>query len=279
MLYVGIVVLMIAILFVIDFIRIRHLSHEINPITYTYNIPNIIFRTTNNFTVSKYMFDSCHKKWLELNPYYTMVWYTNKNCDEFMNKYYQGSVYDTYKILKPGAYKADLWRLCILYKFGGIYIDAYTEPFVSIQEMLRGCYNKYGKQFISVLDSKQSGGGIHNGFIVSERKHPFLKQAIDDIIQNVKNRYYGNSSLSITGPIALSKSIYTLAKKHHKIGWNHCGELSYYLYEFEWGPYQNIYKNGLKIFCKYFSFLFFLYHKNYSKGGYADMWKNHDIYN
>ena len=25
--------------------------------------------------------------------------------------------------LKPGAYKADLWRLCVLYKEGGIYLD------------------------------------------------------------------------------------------------------------------------------------------------------------
>jgi mannosyltransferase OCH1-like enzyme len=25
--------------------------------------------------------------------------------------------------LKPGAYKADLWRYCILYKKGGIYLD------------------------------------------------------------------------------------------------------------------------------------------------------------
>ena len=28
----------------------------------------------------------------------------------------------------PGAYKADLWRYCILYIYGGIYIDIKLEP-------------------------------------------------------------------------------------------------------------------------------------------------------
>ena len=32
-------------------------------------------------------------------------------------------VYDAYTRIKPGAFKSDLWRYCVLYVYGGFYID------------------------------------------------------------------------------------------------------------------------------------------------------------
>ena len=42
-------------------------------------------------------------------------------------------------------------------------------------------------------------GGIKN--------HPVLNDSINNIIKNVKNKSYGNSSLDITGPCLLGKSV------------------------------------------------------------------------
>ena len=42
---------------------------------------------------------------------------------EFISKYFNKDVLEAYDTLLPGAYKADLWRYCILYKMGGIYMD------------------------------------------------------------------------------------------------------------------------------------------------------------
>jgi mannosyltransferase OCH1-like enzyme len=217
----------------------------------------------------------CNKKWIELNPTFNMLWYSNKNCDYFMLKNYSGPINDAYKILKPGAYKADLWRLCILYKYGGIYIDAYATPFVSLKKMLP----KYS--FVSILDASIYGKGIHNGFIMAKRHHPFLKQCIEDIVENVNNKFYGKSSLDITGPIALSKAINKVLKKpynKHVKGINNHGKLSYYLYDFHWGIYQNIYDKDTKIFKKYYSFLYYLYRKNIKNDGYHIMWKQKKVY-
>lgn len=249
------------------------------PLKYTHWVPNIIFRTTESRMVNSHMFRHCHEKWLELNPGYTMVWYSSKDCDRFMKKYFIGKVYNAYYKLKPGAYKADLWRLCILYKYGGIYIDSYAVPYVSIDTMLRGCWNKdSSNQFISVLDEKISRSGIHNGFIVATRKHPFLKQGIEDIVYNVENKVYGNSSLDVTGPICLLKAINKVLGKPLSTRYKQGRNPGFYLFELYYGPYQNVYKKDLKILSKKYSFLSYIYAKVLCKTDYARMWQNKDIY-
>lgn len=258
------------------FIQKRTLRNRLMPLTYINNFPKIIFRTYNDKEVCLSMFENCHEKWLEMNPNFSMIWFSNDDCDRFMKKYFKGVICDCYNLLNPGAYKADLWRLCILYKFGGIYVDAFCRPFMSIEKMIQGC----NCDFISVLDSSFSKSGIHNGFIVSIKKHPFLKQGIKDIVHNVKKRYYGSCPLSITGPVCLLKSIKKVLKseKEPKIGLNK-NIFSFYLYQHVYGPYQNVYKNDKKVFCKYFSFLYYLYRKIFFSTTYTKLWKARKVYN
>ena len=256
------------------------IENKINPIKKIYGsggIPKIIFRTHDPLYVSLEMYKKCYKKWILYNPDFTHVCYTNRDMDKFIGKYYSGPVNDAYKKVRPGAYKADLWRLCILNKFGGIYIDAFATPYKSIISMLDKCMS--GKTFISVLDCNDAGGGIHNGVIISVPNHPFLIQAINDIVYNIENNYYGESSLAVTGPLALSKSIKKVSNiTKHTYGWNNKnGNYPYYLYKLFWGPYQNVYKGGIKILSKYFSFLVYLYRKM-NKKSYTYMWENRKIY-
>ena len=44
-------------------------------------------------------------------------------CREFIKNNFDLDILNAYDILKPGAFKADLWRCCILYIYGGIYLD------------------------------------------------------------------------------------------------------------------------------------------------------------
>ena len=143
--------------------------------------------------------------------------------------------------------------------------------------LLKNCC-KLDNIFISVLDAKYSGSGIHNGFIVSEKKHPFLKEAIKQIVINVDHKYYGNSALDVTGPNLLSKVILKCTNKsQHNIGYNRNKYLSYYLYQFEYGIYQNIYKGDIKILSKNHSLFLYLYRKLSSKN-YNKMWQSKNIY-
>lgn len=258
------------------YVRTKKITNRIVPLTFEGKFPRVIYRTYNFKEVCIEMFKNCHQKWVDLNPEYSIIWFSNQECDEFMKKYFKGVINDAYLRLKPGAYKADLWRLCILYKFGGFYIDAFVKPYMSLKEMVRNC----NTNFISVLDSKLSGSGIHNGFIASVKKHVFLKQGIKDIVNHVKHNYYGSCPLSVTGPIALSKSIKTVLKNknEHIIGLNKYGSLSYYLFSLSYGL-QNVYKNETKVMTKYFSFIYYLYRKWWLTSGYTKMWKRKMIYN
>ena len=58
-----------------------------------------------------------------MNPEFNHYLYDDKMCREFIKQNFSDDVLYVFDKLKPGAYKADLWRYCILYINGGIYID------------------------------------------------------------------------------------------------------------------------------------------------------------
>jgi hypothetical protein len=244
-------------------------------------VPRVIFRTYGNLTVSKPMYNYCHYEWKRLNPEYIIVWFSNKQCDRFMEKVFP-HLFDTYQMLKPGAYKADLWRLCVLYHFGGIYVDAFATPHQPLDKMLQNCWSISGRdQFIAPLDPPFSGSGVHNGFMVASKHHPFLKQCIDDIVLNVKNKYYGESSLAITGPICLRKSINKVLnhKCKFRLGKNIHGPLTFYLLMFQWGPRQYVFRGDTILLSKKYSFLSWLYEKIVKRGkGHNYLWVTRDAF-
>ena len=99
------------------------------------NIPKVIY-LTHKTTVPDYVI----KNWKKLNPYYEIKYYNDTDIRNFLVKYYPKSYLDYFNKLDShigsGPIKADFWRVCILYKFGGVYVDADIEPLVPIKEFL-----------------------------------------------------------------------------------------------------------------------------------------------
>lgn len=267
------------IFYLYPFTVIERLPSDKKTLTYHMGIPLIIHRAHNNRYTHQKMFKACHQKWIELNPKYQIIWYTYTQRDLFI-KDFNKRVYNAYKLIKPGAFKADIWRLCVLYKYGGIYVDAYTTP---VKDM--GYIMKYllpqEHNFISVLDCKEAGGGVHNGFIISSPRHPFLKQCIDDIVNTIEQRSYTDHVLAVTGPLCLERSIRKVLgnKGSFKQGYNYNGQLTFYLLEFEWGISQWIYDKGIRIMSKKYNTLQYFYDKIIQmKKGYGYMWRNKMLY-
>jgi hypothetical protein len=126
--------------------------------------------------------------------------------------------------------------------------------------------------------------GVHNGFIVATKRHPFLKQCIDDIVTNVETNFYGEHFLDVTGPFCLSRAINKV--NHRDIDYkSHVGhnkaEIPYYLFHFILRhPKQCVRKNNVTIMYKKYSLLSLFYEKILRKSKvYSVMWKNKDIYN
>ena len=127
--------------------------------------------------------------------------FDNDQCYNFIKKYFKTEVLDAYNNLIPGAYKADLWRCCVLYKYGGIYQDIKLQPINGFKysEILVNDKEYY------VKDIDGSGGGVYNAVLICKPNNKVLLKTINNIIENVKNKYYGETTLHPTGPLLMKK--------------------------------------------------------------------------
>jgi hypothetical protein len=138
-----------------------------------------------------------------INNGYEIRYYSDYEAIKFIEENFPEYL-DDFNTLVPGAYKADLLRLLLLYKYGGIYNDignVYLEPiskFISSDDTLVVCKD----QGIPNLPPFY----LYNAFIASIHEHPMIKKAIDVVIENVRNRFYGNTPLEPTGPGAFGKA-------------------------------------------------------------------------
>jgi len=143
------------------------------------------------------------------NPEFNYYFFDDNDCEAFIEKYFPPDVLQSFRSLIPGAYKADLWRYCILYKLGGIYMDIKyhsLRPFRLLQ---------LTKQEHWVLDADNHG--VYNAVMVCKPGNPILLKAIQDIVENVKNRFYGTNPLMLTGPLLLSKYFTNEDKKRFRL--------------------------------------------------------------
>jgi hypothetical protein len=115
------------------------------------------------------------------------------DCKKFIFDYYPDYVYNAYNNLIPIEYKNDLWKYCILYKYGGIYIDA---KFNCNYKLLNFINNNF---FTTEFDYYNNKLLIYSGFIISKANNPIFLTAINMIINNIKNNYYGISDNYPTG--------------------------------------------------------------------------------
>uniref|UniRef100_A0A6C0LKN0 Glycosyltransferase n=1 Tax=viral metagenome TaxID=1070528 RepID=A0A6C0LKN0_9ZZZZ len=144
----------------------------------------------------------------ERNPEFKFHIYDDKMCRDFIAKHFSKNVLFAYDNLIPGAYKADLWRYCILFMNGGIYMDIKlcTIPPFKLIDVADGEY----------LVSDRPPNTIYNAFMVCKPHNLLLKCAISKIIYNVKNKVYGTDPLDPTGPRLLGTLMTTLNRVKKK---------------------------------------------------------------
>lgn len=170
-------------------------------------IPKVIMQTYKTSDVRNEIYNSTIS-WLICNPEYKYDFYDDERCILFIQKYFPKEVLDAFNNLIPGAYKADLFRYCYLYICGGVYTDIDNICMCNLKNIIND-----DDIFISVKD--RPNACIYNAFIASTPKNPIFKNAIDNILHNVKykiypsniTKNYNDRYLAITGPLCLGKSL------------------------------------------------------------------------
>lgn len=137
----------------------------------------------------------------EQNPEFEHHLYDEPMCRSFIQEHFSKKVLQAYDSIIPHAYKADLWRYCILYKKSGIYLDSKyygVEGFKLIQLT--------GKEYFCKGVSN-TFFSIYNAILICKPGNSVLKRAIDKVVEQVESRYYGSVPWCI-GPLML-RSFFT----------------------------------------------------------------------
>ena len=221
-------------------------------------IPLNIYQTWHTKTLPDKMKKTTQKIILN-NPAFNYYLYDDNDCRIFIKDNFDANVLNAFDSLIPGAYKADLWRYCILYKNGGIYLDIKYEA-----------VNEF--KFINLTEKEHwvldiDNFGIYNALMVCKPNNQILLKAINKIVENTKNKFYGNSPLEPTGPLMLAK-FFTQSEKN-------TFDMNHDVYKSVENRY--IFLNGYMIFKSYNTYLQD-HAKNKKVDYYADLWKLRKIY-
>jgi hypothetical protein len=74
--------------------------------------------------------------WKRLNPEYVIILYDNERCKQFLLSEFSQKYVDIFDYLDSGPIKADFWRVCAIYRYGGLYVDADAEPIVPLHHYI-----------------------------------------------------------------------------------------------------------------------------------------------
>lgn len=132
-----------------------------------------------------------------------VVYFTDEQCREFIVKHFNKAVLRAYDILKPGAYKADLWRYCVLYINGGIYSD------ISQYVLKRLTINPDNADIVLSEDLTVSEFGylLQISFMAATPRTNLFEYVIDKVTDDVLSHNYGKNLLDITGPRAFARHV------------------------------------------------------------------------
>jgi mannosyltransferase OCH1-like enzyme len=168
-------------------------TKKVNP-----EIPLVIYQVWHSDELLdslKYSIDLIKKS----NPEFEHKLFNIDMCREFIKNNFEERILNAFDNIIPYAFKVDLWRYCILYLNGGVYLDSKYFPLNNFK-----FYWLTDKEYFC-RDISSSFNGIYNALIICKPKNQLMFNAIYKVVDNVENKYYGSYSLEPTGPLMLKQ--------------------------------------------------------------------------
>ena len=210
---------------------------NINLYNYNQSIPKILHQTheTNLQKRENYI---ASQMLVNMNPEYEFKFYTSTQRRAYIKNNFNEYILKAYDKINHGTTKSDLFRYCVLYIEGGIYIDCKSSPVEPFRNFLS---DNVSFQVFYDIDCER----LSTGFIACEPENKIILNCINQCVKNVFNDNYGINPLDPTGP-----SLLTTCSKSFKVGI--LGKLDYntqYFYSNSNRPLiKRIYSNYISIF-------------------------------
>jgi mannosyltransferase OCH1-like enzyme len=119
--------------------------------------------------------------WKRMNPEYEIRVYDNAMCAEFLRDHYGELHRAIFDYVRDGPIKADFWRVCILYKYGGVYSDIDNQPLVPFADFVEPDID-----FLT-CSSYMGGMNFNPNLIMADKESPILKNCIDWYVKKYTN--------------------------------------------------------------------------------------------
>lgn len=153
-------------------------------------ISKILWQTnyTNRVTLPVYLNYLCNRL---LSPSFEYRFVITQDRADFIKSNYSPEIYENYSKLQIGAAQADFWRLLVLHKHGGVYLDIDAHFVWPLGAIIKPEYDE--------LYVTTKRGDISNYFIASKQDNAHLEQMINIILNNIKQNN-SNNVYNLTGP-------------------------------------------------------------------------------
>lgn len=147
-------------------------------------IPKIIWQTyKTRYEDLPTRAKECSQLWQTMNPDYQYGYMDDVEMINFVKGYYGQDMVDLINSFKVPVMKADLWRILVIYQFGGIYSDIDTYPTRPIDQWL-----PLDKNFVAAVEH---GTHYAQWAFMASPKSPITKSILDVIIERCQNIDYG----------------------------------------------------------------------------------------
>ena len=141
-------------------------------------IPKFLFRMAEwEWDEIPPIFRTIFQKTVTDNPEYIMHYFGRNQSIDFVSSFYPQYLSD-YLSVNTGAFRADIFRLLVLYSFGGIYNDLGHMFVRSISDVITST-----DEFVSVKEI--NNWGIYQSFMAAYPRHPLIKAMIDYVMDMV----------------------------------------------------------------------------------------------
>lgn len=159
-------------------------------------IPLQIFQThkSKEYILNKAKVLKAVVSWKKFQPEYNYFFYDDTTCEKFMREKMGGDVFKAYQVLPLAVMKADLFRYCIIYYYGGIYADADTICLLKPQLFINS-------SLLTVVPENETH--LCQWVFSAPKGSPILKSVIDLSVERIlsANEFKGEHIIHhLTGP-------------------------------------------------------------------------------
>lgn len=178
----------------------------------TATIPKKIFMTHKNLdhVMNNIKTILAYKSWKNLEKDgYEFHFFSDQECENFILHHFESNVYRAYQKCRIPVMKADLWRYCAVYHYGGIYADS--------DAILKKDPHLWLQKKAYLVCTPENNMHLCQWVFSAPARSPILKRIIDLVVHRIlfDQKFQDDNCIHhITGPGAFSDGVDQFLREH-----------------------------------------------------------------